>query len=154
MLSVRAAVLHEFPVATAPAAGRAMPIELAAMTIDHLGEIPALHAAAIIFAIGDHIAAVGSAVPVIAASNRAPEAVAIRAGGRGPVVAVHVPSDGIAGQATQKRAADNAQAVAMACKAAQNAAATVPTPHTIDGIRNTSGDRPPCRICKLSVFKW
>ena len=65
------AASHEFPLAVAPAARRAVAVEFAAAAIDHLGEVAAEAAAAAIFAVGDDIAAVGTAVPFIAAADLA-----------------------------------------------------------------------------------
>ena len=78
-------------------------------------------AATAIFAGADDIAAIGTARPGVAAADRTLEAVVIGAGGIGPVLAIHVAGDGVAGQAAQKGAADQRAAIAMGDGAAQHA---------------------------------
>src|SRR3954463_13057392 len=83
------AASHEFPFAVSPSAGRAIPVELPAAAVDHLGEIAAEAAPAIIFAVGDDVAAVGAAVPFIAPADRAMESVLIGACGIAAILAIH-----------------------------------------------------------------
>src|SRR5579863_304158 len=115
--AVTSTTLHElpFPVAATTASGT-VTVEFPTVAINHLREIAAEPASAIIFAIGYDIAPVGPAVPIITPADGAGEAVVIGTRGIGPVVAIHVAADGVASQAAQQRAADNAEAIAMAGK--------------------------------------
>src|SRR6185312_8720458 len=98
---------HEFPLSVSAAASRAIPVELPAAAVDHLGEIAAKAAAAKIFAVGDYVAAIGTAMPFIAPADRAVETVLIGTHGIAAVLAIHVARDGVAGEPPQESATDD-----------------------------------------------
>src|SRR5690242_21793192 len=80
----------EFPFAVAAAASAAIAGELAAMAIDHLGEIATEPRPTIILASGDDIAAIGAAIPVIAAPDWATETLLVGPRGIRAIIAIHV----------------------------------------------------------------
>ncbi len=88
-------------------------VEFATSAIDDLGKVSAQPRSAIILAVGDDIAMIGTAAPCIAASYRTMKAFIIGAGRIGTILAIHVARDCVAGKTTQERATDNADATAM-----------------------------------------
>src|SRR3954462_2553298 len=87
---IRRAASQEFPLTVSATAGRPLAIEFPAVPIDHLREIAAEAPAPEIFPVGDDIAAIGTAPPLMALADAALEALVIGARGIGAILAIHV----------------------------------------------------------------